>query len=112
MIRKVQFKKILNPKEGECHRNIAACLRINPPLDATLIEKLKMIKGEGWVDDRIDYAAIFRIDPKKILLESGCPAVWCSHMRFLISKIVEVIKEDGEVNYEGPSFSSSKSWPI
>ncbi|MFH1714315.1 MAG: hypothetical protein ABH831_01865 [Candidatus Nealsonbacteria bacterium] len=118
MIRKVRFEEVPPEFAGKDLYEIPLDeipnprLRIDPPLEAALIEKLKTIKGVGWVDDRIDYAAISRIDPEEIILESGCPTVWCSHMRSLVSEIVEVIKKDGEVKYEGPSYLPSRLWQI
>jgi hypothetical protein len=101
MIRKVQFEEI--PEEEEWNPDIVARLHIDPPLDTALIKRVETIKGVGWVDDGVDYAAIHLVSPGVILLESGCPAVWCEHMQRLVYDIVEALKEAGEVNYIGPA---------
>ena len=110
MVRKAQFEEIpiggeeFEEKFADVNENISARLRIDPPLGATLIQKIKMIKGVGWVSDGVDYTAIFTVSPKEILLESGCPA-WCGHMQRIVYEIVEALKQEGEVDYKGPSLS-------
>lgn len=98
MDRQARFEEI----RSNVNENISARIRIDPPLDTSLIQKIKMIKGVGYVSDGIDYAAIFTVSPKEILLESGC-AAWCEHMQLLVHNIVEVLKQAGEVDYKGPS---------
>ena len=112
MVRKVQFEEIpiggeeFEEKFADINENISARLRIDPPLlDGDLIQKIRRIKGIGWVSDGIDYAAIFRICSDEILLESGCSAAWCGHTQRIVYEIIEVLKQESEVNYKGPSLS-------
>ena len=111
MIRKIQFEEIPyeeifeREEQGDLN-DVAARLHIDPPLDDlddALIERIRAIKGVGWVQDGIDYAAIHKICPNVILLESGCSAVWCEHMQRIVYAIVEAFKETSEVNYIGPA---------
>jgi len=105
MIRNVRFEELSYEDEEVLRFNstVAARLRIDPPMDATLIQKIIKIKGSGWVEDQVDYADIRYVSPEKILLSSGCPIVWCHHMQNVVRDIVETLKQESEVNYEGPS---------
>ena len=67
---------------------VVASLIINPSLDMKLIEQIREIKGTGWVEEESDYAAITKVYPEEILLESGCHT-WCEHMENLVSKILD-----------------------
>ena len=105
MIRKVKFEEIHELVGND--PDIVARLNVDPILDVALIQKIKTIKGVGWVSDKVDYAAISNVSSKEILLSGGCPGVWCEHMQQIVSTIVEILKQAGEVNYEGPSLSSA-----
>ena len=78
-------------------------LCINPPLSPALVQKIKAIEGVGFIKEGVDYAAIFRVSLSEILLESNCGCVgFCrEHGRQLISKILKILKENGEVAFSG-----------
>lgn len=100
MNRRIEFEEI--PEGEQQERGAAAFLHVNPPLDTALIERIKAIKGVGWVDDGVDFAAVGMVLPNRVHLESGC-SVWCEHMQRLVYDIVNVVRESGEVSYiDGP----------
>jgi len=100
MLRKIQFEEI---QEEEGYYRDVARLHIDPPLDTALIKRIETIEGVGWVDDGVDYAAIRTVSPNVILLESNCGCIgFCrEHGRQLISKILKILKEEGEVAFSG-----------
>lgn len=109
MIRNVQFgfipcEEMIETYEGLLTfkgRYASARLRITPSLEATLIKKIAKIKAVGFVEDDTDFCAIYWVSPDKVLLE-GCP-FFCCHTQRIVRDIVEVLKHEGEVVYEGPS---------
>ncbi len=78
-------------------------LWIDPPLSLVLVQKIKAIERVGFIGNGKDCATLFWVSPHEILLESNCPGIgFCrKHGGKLISKILEILKEGGEVTFSG-----------
>ena len=101
-IRKLWHEGIVNDEDVLDFYNVSGELRrlsIDPPLDNSLIQKIKAIKGVGWIGEA-DYVVVVNVSPAEILIEDSC----CdSHYWKLASRILEVLKQEGNVNTNIPS---------
>lgn len=99
MIRKVQFEEIPEAERGELlhvyNTSNLERLRVDPPLNDSLVQKVVAIKWIGWKDipQPVDYACVSKVSPTEILIEVGH---WpCG--KDLVKKILEVLRQESEV---------------
>lgn len=100
-IRKLWYEGIVNDEDILGFYNVSGKLKrfsVDPPLDNSLIRKIKAIKGVGWGE--ADYVIVVNVSPAEILIEDSC----CDfHYWKLVSRMLDVMKQEGNVNTNIPS---------